>query len=953
MIIERQNILDLIGKNKSKYSSCIITSYTFDFTFFEERVLPVLRTSHIKNINVFVDGNLLDKNLEKSSLNAFKHHRTYSLNPIYSKGVFHPKIMFLTGPNHGLLIIGSGNLTSSGISTNDEVWGAFHINSLESPNISLFAEVWNYLEILFKEVNGFNKQKIDWIYHRAGWVNELKGLRNINYIKMNHDIDIAFLANTNGSSIYDRLKELLPKETLLQLNIISPYFDENARSVQSLKEQFNPASFHLITDSEFGLLPTGIKDELNESIKFFDWKDCLEGFDKRFNRLHAKIFQFVFANGMEYLMLGSANATIAALGTEDKKPINEEAGILLRRKYNHGYINNLGINFENAEPIDVTTFKRSSYDKGDLQSIKANKIRIVHAEINGSKLFVILKKELEHNSQLVLFDPFGSVIEYLELTLGHNHYHLECNNSAKITTIVLYKENEEISNRVLVHNVNILAKCNPDPNQIELNNIIASLESNPDGDQYIELLRYADYNWVENEIEYKKVKAQTSSNSGRKNKAEVEYDELSEQEFNSLESVQQIELRILNDPTTQIADILHVVSKGLHISSDEFKESAEESLILENEDNRTGEGEAATDSRFGKIRGKKTEEAINHHLQKVNKYYSSKLKNLKKNKTFQDCPRNPLTIKDCSHISIAIDLVYIFHGKNYNSISTEFALNFNKEKANKIYALEKRYKLTRAHKTSRDYPNRVYYEVNQDWFKQLINDSEKVGKTLLVKEDEYSTQEYLHPFLYDGSYNQKGMHGIKHLLIETLGSFLICSNIKAGFKEYDYEVLNSKVTNMRESLFERATFLINNLHWNDSENLYRQLLLLNLLNFIYPDNKDSIDTDQLKEILLQQYSISKKQNRDFLSNIDYYIETLVPAYSQWIKTYNKNKTELLVSVNDLRVGDVVYNMKIGFCSLISYNKQQLHISAPGLEWNDFTKSSSIKINYSQSKIIKF
>ena len=36
-------------------------------------------------------------------------------------------------------------------------------------------------------------------------------------------------------------------------------------------------------------------------------------------------------------MLGSAKARRAALGTEDIKPINEESGILLRRKFNDGY----------------------------------------------------------------------------------------------------------------------------------------------------------------------------------------------------------------------------------------------------------------------------------------------------------------------------------------------------------------------------------------------------------------------------------------------------------------------------------------------------------------------------------------------------------------------------------------------------------------------------------------
>ena len=145
-MIERQNILDLIGKYSNRYSSCIITCFSFDFTFFEERVMSVLRSANIKNVNVFIDGDFLEHSQENISGHEFSTHRTYSINPIYETGVFHPKIMFLSGPKHGLLIIGSGNLTSSGLSTNDEIWGAFHLDSVTSKNAPVFAEVWKYIQ---------------------------------------------------------------------------------------------------------------------------------------------------------------------------------------------------------------------------------------------------------------------------------------------------------------------------------------------------------------------------------------------------------------------------------------------------------------------------------------------------------------------------------------------------------------------------------------------------------------------------------------------------------------------------------------------------------------------------------------------------------------------------------------------------------------------------------------
>ena len=54
-MLERLNILELFGADKNKYHSCIITCYSFDFLFFEQRVLPALRRAGMININVFVD----------------------------------------------------------------------------------------------------------------------------------------------------------------------------------------------------------------------------------------------------------------------------------------------------------------------------------------------------------------------------------------------------------------------------------------------------------------------------------------------------------------------------------------------------------------------------------------------------------------------------------------------------------------------------------------------------------------------------------------------------------------------------------------------------------------------------------------------------------------------------------------------------------------------------------
>ena len=62
-MIARHNILDLLGSDKRKYHSCIITCYSFDFIFFEQRVLPKLRQAGITNINLYVDASQIEKQI--------------------------------------------------------------------------------------------------------------------------------------------------------------------------------------------------------------------------------------------------------------------------------------------------------------------------------------------------------------------------------------------------------------------------------------------------------------------------------------------------------------------------------------------------------------------------------------------------------------------------------------------------------------------------------------------------------------------------------------------------------------------------------------------------------------------------------------------------------------------------------------------------------------------------
>lgn len=146
-MIARHNILDLLGSDKRKYHSCIITCYSFDFIFFEQRVLPKLRQAGITNINIYVDASQFEKQINSFIGSEMLDYKAgYSITPIKMTGAFHPKVLLAVGKTKGFLAVGSGNLTSSGLSSNEEIWGSFYITETDKTTEPFFKEVTTYLK---------------------------------------------------------------------------------------------------------------------------------------------------------------------------------------------------------------------------------------------------------------------------------------------------------------------------------------------------------------------------------------------------------------------------------------------------------------------------------------------------------------------------------------------------------------------------------------------------------------------------------------------------------------------------------------------------------------------------------------------------------------------------------------------------------------------------------------
>lgn len=656
--IERQNVLDLIGRDSRRYHSCIITCFSFDFTYFEERVLPVFRASNIRNVNVFVDGRSLETSQEMLTGKEFSFQKNYSLIPVYNeKGVFHPKIIFLAGYHEGLLIIGSGNITSSGLNNNDEIWGAFHFKDNSEKNAKIFYETWEYLKTYFPLALGVGSEKLNWFTNNSPWISTLGNLID------NESRNLILYTK----SFYKNILNEVPKEDLQEITIISPYFDKEGKVIQNLQRDYNPQKINVLID-ESGILPSEFPFEKFDNIKFYHWKEAKNDFNENFNRLHAKLIHFQYLD-KEFLLFGSTNATISALGDENRDGINFEISLLVKRQNNNeNWLKQLQIKIPQKDiNFDIIrSFKKNNHtieNKIKLQNA------ILYSEIQSNRVLIYTKYPLSKDDKIVAFDKFGiktKNYEYFEVNEKTYAFNSQDDEIFKLT---IEKNGERISNFSLIHNVLNLIKTNPNQINGELETLLNSDFSDNNG--LTDLLRYAETDWAdETNLQVKTNYSSISKNGITNTKEEVEnnYEILEYEDFNQKDlATFYKKFTILQNPNLKITDFFNALAKGLDYNT-QFLESEELKLIVNDDAENGGEGNDLEKKNIDELFALKEINAINNFLTKVYKFLQTKTGPFFRGEKFNDLTKLPVdtfNITIFSKFLISIDLINAYRSKKY------------------------------------------------------------------------------------------------------------------------------------------------------------------------------------------------------------------------------------------------------------------------------------------------
>lgn len=589
-MIEKKSIFELIGRGTTKYHSAVLTTYTFDPIYFSTFYLSKLKSCGITNIIVMVDSSNYDAIMrDYARYGSYLSYGDYTLvrqQPSFG-GVFHPKICMLVGQKQGLMLVGSANLTYSGQSVNEEVWGCLWLSGENSPYIPLFGRLWIYLNSVVVK-STLVRQQMEWMIEYSDWL-ETAVSKSSSSVTTPEGEDITLLFNEDKQSIYAQLKSRIANAKIREIDVVVPFYDEKGTILTSFRRDYRPSVLKSVVYKD-GTYPSSMVNA--NPMDFIEWK--ADGNQKE--RLHAKIYEFKTDKG-SFVMIGSVNATPSAFGLNNSR--NDEAAILLHETINRNYLCNLGISL-NVEIIDTDEFKEKLCFDVDKDVFD---IYIKSAEIVDGILYLQVSKVLPE-LEVGILDINGVLIG--KQTLFEN-CEMKVGKYDGIRMVVIMKDGKEVSNRYLVMNDNTVARCNPNPAGHKLTSLFNS--GTLWNDNIARILEFVSFDIpTENEK-----KSTTFVKTGRHNSIKEDV-EIAEDQFDDLSTGSRYHVQSLNN--IRIVDFL-----CKFIGNPKIEETAEESdSNVTDEERQNGVNDSGERNYLEDLRSfdEKEESAILNYIRRFN-----------------------------------------------------------------------------------------------------------------------------------------------------------------------------------------------------------------------------------------------------------------------------------------------------------------------------------------------
>ena len=305
---------DIITSNS--WDKVLFTSYVISLSFYETQLHRFgLARNNCRDIRIVCDkdGYLFSLGERQTRGIGNEYQVTSTLLP---KGIFHPKLTWLSSEEIDVVLIGSGNLTFGGYGKNVECMDV--IRSDENPEsfaaLASMLDEWDARE--------------DLRFANSDWIEQWASIARKHAEKAGEKPPAILPVHSTLEPIGEQLA-LMAEERggAKAIRVLSPFYENNASGILDftrlleckdltiglLPEREEKSSFPFNALDENGIALSAAVVEAKEDGESEEEKSL----KKDARSLHAKIFEIDLADGKTLLMTGSVNATHKSLLTSD------------------------------------------------------------------------------------------------------------------------------------------------------------------------------------------------------------------------------------------------------------------------------------------------------------------------------------------------------------------------------------------------------------------------------------------------------------------------------------------------------------------------------------------------------------------------------------------------------------------------------------------------------------
>jgi hypothetical protein len=349
---------------EGRWSHAFIVTYNADLRLYEADIWPRISA---RNCMVLVDdGQLLEAFTQAGRL---RHAGVrYVVEPIRGSTSAHAKLVWLSSREEGLVLVGSGNLTTNGYTGDGELFTAYRHSAEETDQLVAFQTARSFLDTLVEREHlpKHVGTHLDRAWLDSPWLHSSASTES----PLRHNLDVPLI---------EQLVTKIGDRPVRELVVHAPFYDKRCQALSAVITRLQPRHVEvLVQDGETSVDPKVLRRTLDRVAG--SWTVRTATGPHAGTYLHAK-FILARLHRRQVCLQGSANLSLAALSRTPPNGNIELANLL---EGPAGAYDTLvdALETERVDPADL----RVSFEGDEPSEDDADQVRLLAGTLQGTTL---------------------------------------------------------------------------------------------------------------------------------------------------------------------------------------------------------------------------------------------------------------------------------------------------------------------------------------------------------------------------------------------------------------------------------------------------------------------------------------------------------------------------------------------------------------------------------------